>query len=102
VIYCCEGHLPSYLSLENEEDIEDERRLLYVACTRAKDNLFLLKPHLGRDIFTQPSRFLSQGGILEKYARAESADDSPSGSGISSDRRFLQTMKEYFRGREDY
>jgi DNA helicase-2/ATP-dependent DNA helicase PcrA len=112
VIYCCEGHLPSYLSLENEEDIEEERRLLYVACTRAKDNLFLLKPRLDRDIFTQPSRFLSEGGILGRYARIESAGDEetaawaqddglPFGS-ISSDRRFLQRMKEYFRDQEDY
>ncbi|MDP2044398.1 MAG: ATP-dependent helicase, partial [Candidatus Omnitrophota bacterium] len=48
LIYVAEGHLPSYLSLETEDEIEEERRLLYVAATRAKVNLFLLKPHLDR------------------------------------------------------
>jgi len=38
--------LPSYLSLEDKDAIEEERRLFYVAVTRAKENLFLLKPHI--------------------------------------------------------
>ena len=40
IIHLAEGHLPSYLSLEDEDQIEEERRLFYVASTRAKDNLF--------------------------------------------------------------
>lgn len=33
---------PSYRSMENEEDLEEERRLAYVLMTRAKRHLFLL------------------------------------------------------------
>lgn len=82
LIYCAEGHLPSYLSLENKEQIEEERRLFYVALTRAKENLFLLKPHIDRSprsyfgtsgsVFTQVSRFLLEGNIIDKFVEIES------------------------------
>jgi len=84
LIYVAEGHLPSYLSLETEDEIEEERRLLYVAATRAKVNLFLLKPHIDRSprsfmepggsVFTQVSRFLGQGGLLDKFAEVRSGE----------------------------
>lgn len=83
LIYVAEGHLPSYLSLENEEDIEEERRLFYVAATRAKDNLVLLKPHIDRSprsflddggsVFTQVSRFLDEGDMLGKLIDIETS-----------------------------
>ncbi|MFH1128334.1 MAG: ATP-dependent helicase [Candidatus Omnitrophota bacterium] len=62
VIYLAEGHLPSYLSLEDEEAIEEERRLFYVALTRAKENLFLLKPHIDR---SPRSYFDKAGSVLQ-------------------------------------
>lgn len=86
LIYVAEGHLPSYLSLETEEEIEEERRLFYVAATRAKVNLFLLKPHFDRSpgsfmdpggpVFTRVSRFLGQGGLLDKFTDVQSTGDS--------------------------
>ena len=112
-----EGHLPSYLSLENEEDVEEELRLFYVAATRAKENLFLLKPHLDRSprsfldqggsVFTQVSRFLDQGDILDKFVRVESAgegveslDDADIegliGDSLPEDKDLLDRMKDYF------
>jgi DNA helicase-2/ATP-dependent DNA helicase PcrA len=39
------GCLPSDLATGTIADIEEERRLLYVAMTRAKDNLHLIVPH---------------------------------------------------------
>lgn len=81
LIYCAEGHLPSYLSLENKEQIEEERRLFYVALTRAKERLFLLKPHIDRSprsyfgrggsVLTQVSRFLLEGNIIDKFVERE-------------------------------
>ena len=37
--------MPSDLDTGTTEEIEEERRLLYVAMTRAKDNLHLITPH---------------------------------------------------------
>ncbi|MDO8661610.1 MAG: ATP-dependent helicase [Candidatus Omnitrophota bacterium] len=122
LIYLAEGHLPSYLSLEDEEGIEEERRLFYVASTRAKENLFLLKPHLDRSprsmmdgggpVLTQVSRFLDEGRIMDKFVRVEDTGDEfdagcdefteKLGQKGSSDKEFLKMMQEYFRDKEDY
>ena len=40
-----DGCIPSDMSTGNADDIEEERRLLYVAMTRAKDQLALIVPH---------------------------------------------------------
>ena len=48
-----EGLLPHSWSLETEAELEEERRLLYVAMTRAKKELFI-------SFYDHPSRFLSE------------------------------------------
>ncbi len=48
-----EGLLPHARSLETEDELEEERRLLYVAMTRARKNLYI-------SFFGLPSRFLSE------------------------------------------
>ena len=65
VISLAEGRFPSSYSLQRTEDIEEERRLFYVAVTRAKERLFLTYPATyyspgeGR-IFSKPSRFVEE------------------------------------------
>lgn len=58
-----DGILPHDRSMRSEEDLEEERRLLYVAMTRAKEELFLsfAKTRFLRGDFSDrpPSRFLS-------------------------------------------
>ncbi|MCX5698348.1 MAG: ATP-dependent helicase [Candidatus Omnitrophica bacterium] len=86
LIYVAEGHLPSYLSLATEDQIEEERRLFYVAATRAKVNLLLLKPRIDRSfrsfadgsgpVFTRVSRFLEQGGLLEEFVDVRNASNT--------------------------
>ena len=44
VLNVVDGCMPSDLSTGSAAEIEEERRLLYVAMTRAKDNLHLLVP----------------------------------------------------------
>jgi DNA helicase-2/ATP-dependent DNA helicase PcrA len=44
VLNCIDGSIPSDLAAGTSEEIEEERRLLYVAMTRAKDQLELLMP----------------------------------------------------------
>ena len=44
VLNCVDGCIPSDLATESTPEIEEERRLLYVAMTRAKDHLRLIVP----------------------------------------------------------
>jgi DNA helicase-2/ATP-dependent DNA helicase PcrA len=65
VIWLTDGMFPSSRSLETREAIEEERRLFYVAVTRAKDELYLTYPHMRLnagygDMFQRPSRFLKE------------------------------------------
>jgi DNA helicase-2/ATP-dependent DNA helicase PcrA len=48
VIHLADGMFPSERSLKKEEDIEEERRLFYVASTRAEKRLYLTYPLTGR------------------------------------------------------
>ena len=45
VLNVVDGCIPSDLATGTPEEIEEERRLLYVAMTRARDHLHLLHPH---------------------------------------------------------
>ena len=108
IIYLAEGHLPNYRSLEDSSAIEEERRLFYVAATRARENLILLKPHLDRSFkskscgmgpaFTQVSRFLEESDILDKYAITE-GDKADSFSTTGLDKRgnnkFREMMEDF-------
>ena len=44
ILNAVDGCIPSEMATGSTEDIEEERRLLYVAMTRAKDQLVLLVP----------------------------------------------------------
>ena len=44
VIHAADGMIPSDMATTDEEGIEEERRLFYVALTRAKDRLYVLFP----------------------------------------------------------
>ncbi|MGD9158596.1 MAG: 3'-5' exonuclease, partial [Desulfobacteraceae bacterium] len=46
IIWVMEGYFPSARAHSNPESIEEERRLMYVATTRAKDSLILCYPGL--------------------------------------------------------
>ncbi len=67
VIHAADGNFPSDMSLGSPEGLEEERRLFYVAITRARRNLAIYVPlryhhHRVRDdhSWAQPSRFLSK------------------------------------------
>ncbi len=69
IIWALEGRFPSYYNIDTEEELEEERRLLYVAATRAKENLFVTYPikifDRGlRTILSRPSQFVE--GIPEE------------------------------------
>jgi len=71
-----DGCIPSDMAVGNREQIEEERRLLYVAMTRARQHLHLLQPmrlfrgnqhrHGDGYILTMRSRFIPDG-ILDFF-----------------------------------
>jgi DNA helicase-2/ATP-dependent DNA helicase PcrA len=65
IIWLTDGMFPSSRSLETRDAIEEERRLFYVAITRARNDLYLTFPHMRLsggygDVFQRPSRFLKE------------------------------------------
>ena len=44
VIHAADGNIPSDMATKNPEEIEEERRLFYVALTRAKNWLYVCYP----------------------------------------------------------
>ena len=65
VIMMCDGLFPSERSLETFEGEEEERRLVYVAITRARNELYLSYPLVragygGGESIQRPSRFLGE------------------------------------------
>ena len=59
-----QGLFPLRPALSSEEELEEERRLMYVAITRAKERLHLLwskeRTRFGRPIRNRPSQFLTE------------------------------------------
>ena len=93
VIWLVDGRFPSVYAFAVDEDLEEERRLLYVAATRAKRHLFLTYPINIYDkatgsIFSKPTRFLDSvpDHCLESWAAID--------EGVSSS--FDREHDEYF------
>lgn len=78
VLWVVDGRFPSAYSFATEEELEEERRLFYVAVTRAKQHLFLTYPINVFDkstgsILSKPSRFLDEvpSSLLDTWALVE-------------------------------
>lgn len=65
LIWAADGKFPSARSLRDPESEEEERRLFYVAITRAKDELYVCYPLVMTDysrqtVIQKPSRFITE------------------------------------------
>jgi DNA helicase-2/ATP-dependent DNA helicase PcrA len=64
LVWLADGRFPSYLNFDKEEEMEEERRLFYVAVTRAKDELYLLYPLIyssyDGEVLMKVSRYLEE------------------------------------------
>jgi len=63
IIWALDGRFPSHHAIDSPDALEEERRLIYVAATRARENLIITYPSQVYDRATQtvlyrPSRFL--------------------------------------------
>jgi DNA helicase-2/ATP-dependent DNA helicase PcrA len=86
-----DGCIPSDLSTGKPEQIEEERRLLYVAMTRARDELHLVHPqrmfirqqsrHGDRHLYTPRSRFLPDPVLARFERRARARGQQEDGAG---------------------
>ncbi len=75
IIWAVEGRIPSPMSLDSPDELEEERRLIYVATTRAKHNLVVVSPQTRMDrqqgvIYTPQSRFFD--AVPQEYFRSYS------------------------------
>jgi DNA helicase-2/ATP-dependent DNA helicase PcrA len=69
IIWVLEGRFPATYAARSDEEMEEELRLMYVASTRAKENLYFTYPINIFDrgmgmVFSRPSRFIE--GISEE------------------------------------
>ncbi len=100
------GQFPSFNSMADPDSFEEERRLFYVAVTRAKQNLFLMKPdqtwqraysyEVG-EISPLVSDIPSFGKLTEEqYFAAQWEHDGESGGGAESRSGRLGHIQDYF------
>ncbi len=78
VLNAVDGCIPSDLAVGERDEVEEERRLLYVAMTRAKDSLHLIVPqrfythgqskHGDRHVYASRTRFIPDH-ILSRFER---------------------------------
>ncbi|MFC4871284.1 ATP-dependent helicase [Negadavirga shengliensis] len=85
-----EDLFPSQMMMQSREDLEEERRLFYVACTRAMEKLYLsyalTRYRYGRLLNCEPSRFLEE--IDPSYIKV----NKRTGSNVSSS--FRESLSE--------
>ncbi len=67
-----EGLFPIGESAYDEQELEEERRLMYVGMTRAKENLYMTwateRTVFGKTKWNMPSRFLLEAGFTEQLS----------------------------------
>ena len=80
IIWAVDGWFPSSRAVEDPDELEEERRLMYVALTRAKDELAVVYPmqvygsrRSAEYSFDQLSRFLDRGvrGTMQRVVVEE-------------------------------
>ena len=79
VLNCADGCIPSDMATRNASELEEERRLLYVAMTRARDELHLVHPlrfHVhgqrpggDRHVYAPRTRFIPDA-LLDRFERS--------------------------------
>lgn len=92
LIHLLEGFFPSPRALDESGGEEEERRIFYVAMTRARDELYLSYPIIrpggyGASVMQQPSRFLQElpQDLFETWQLEEEEVAVPSAARVPAD-----------------
>ena len=110
VLNVVDGCIPSDLGTGTTADLEEERRLLYVAMTRAKDSLHLVTPQRfftsgqgrqgDRHVYAARSRFIPREllPLFEQVAWPVAAEDTDTADGIALVRQHRVDVGAAMRG----
>ena len=84
LLWLADGRFPSAQVLRSDEEIDEERRLFYVAATRAADQLYLCYPTLeesrdGPMKLLRPSRFLRELDDVPPVFERWEIEETPTG-----------------------
>ncbi|MEO7457912.1 MAG: ATP-dependent helicase [Gemmatimonadaceae bacterium] len=105
LIWAVDGWFPSSRAVEDPDELEEERRLMYVALTRAKDELAVIYPmqvygsrRSADYTFDQLSRFLDRGvrATMQRVVVEEPGDvpaPAPAAAGPAIDLRALMKAR---------
>ena len=100
IIGCEENLFPSQRAMESPDGVEEERRLFYVALTRAKCEATLsyceMRFKWGNMEFSSPSRFLKE--IDSRYVECDESLDVRPQRGADDDDDFVGRMGNFSRG----
>ena len=93
VIGLCEGHFPHPKAMAEAPEMEEERRLFYVAATRAKMSLYLIHPQTRYDhqkgiVIARRSRFLNE--LDSKNFELWKVSSGLEARGHGEDERFIE------------
>ena len=107
VLNAVDGCLPSDLGTGQTAEIEEERRLLYVAMTRAKDDLHIMLPQRffvhgqpaqgDRHVYASRTRFIPKG-LLDLFERASWPVAEPAAASAGSGQPARVDVGERMRG----
>ncbi len=107
VLNCVDGCIPSDLGTGTSEEVEEERRLLYVAMTRARDGLTLMLPQkfhvhgqhrLGdRHVYATRSRFIP-ATIVDRFESSVWPQAAPASAGAARPARAGVDLASRMRG----
>ena len=77
-LWMADGHFPSQQALDaGQDELEEERRLFYVAATRAREDLYLCHPLTQQDRGRGPTLLRPSLFIAEQEASAQTQDEVP-------------------------
>ncbi len=68
VVGCEENLLPHWKSKDSESEIQEERRLMYVAMTRAEQYLYISSASYRKGQYNNTSRFIAELSEIDPYA----------------------------------